>query len=788
MIVYKYFPFTVLMLIVVSTCGWAHSQLMEDEAVVTAQVTRNITSMPLAFTENRGQWGEEVLFRANAGGATMWFTSDGTYYQFIRPVPEEREITDSGGPTFDLHVREPQQYETMMIKASFVGANPNPQMSGADIMEYKCNYFIGNEPDNWRTDVPNYQAVIYEEVYAGIDLKYYGNGREMEYDFIVSPGADYGQIEITYEGAHSVSINDSGDLVIATDWGEVIERCPSICQIDGGSRRSLSGKYKKTGDNSFGFELSEEYDTTLALVIDPVLVYSTYLGGSTYEQGHDITVDGFGCAYITGETYSPDFPTQGAFQENLGGSFYPDIFISKLNNAGDGLIYSTYLGGGSYDYGWGIAIDESGCAYVTGQTESNGAFPTTQGAFRTSTGEYLYDVDAFVTKLSEAGNSLIYSTFLGGYSNHDFGFDIAVDASGCAYVTGGTQSSDFPTQVPIQLDQDSEDAFVTKLNADGTGLIYSTYLGGNNFDQGGNIVVDGIGCVFVTGYTDSDDFPMQNAFQPYLNGTNDAFIAKISSTGDNLIYSTYLGGSEYDHINGIAVDTSSCAYVVGYTLSTDFPIIGPYQIDQGRTDVFVTKLNKSGDNLIYSTYLGGCEDESGGGIVVDNSGCAYVTGTTWSSDFPTKMIFQNDQDYEDVFVTKINGTGDELIYSTYLGGSWHDTAGEIAIDESGAVYITGMTESLDFPIYGELQLKKGARDAFITKLIEQRFICGDASGDGTVNIADASYIINYIFFSGPTPDPIEAGDASNDGNTNIADASYLINWIFFGGNAPCEND
>jgi len=275
------------------------------------EVTRNLTSLPLAFTENQGQWDEQVQYRANAGGATMWFTKDGAVYQFTRTIPRDDEgLDDPMDPMNDLRDHEPDSIESIAIKASFVGANSNPQMVGVEMMEYKCNFIIGNDPNHWYTDVPNYSAVVYEEIYDGIDLKYYGNGTHMEYDFIVSPGADITQIEIQYEGAETVSVNDNGELVVTTKWGDVVEQRPLIYQIEDGVRIPVEGVYRLQGDNSFGFELSRDYDPALQLIIDPVLSYSTYLGGSSdYDQGNSIAVDTSGATYVTGYTDSTDFPT-----------------------------------------------------------------------------------------------------------------------------------------------------------------------------------------------------------------------------------------------------------------------------------------------------------------------------------------------------------------------------------------------------------------------------------------------------------------------------------------------
>ncbi len=533
----------------------------------------------------------------------------------------------------------------MMIKANFMGANPNPQMVGVDMIDYKCNYFIGNDESKWRTDVPNYTAVLYEQVYDGIDLKYYGNGKQMEYDFIVEPGADFSQIKIQYDGAESVSVNDNGELVVKTMWGEVVEQKPVIYQIENGSRIAVSGDYDIKGTSAFGFKMTGDFDSSLPLVIDPVLSYSTYLGGNNADYGNSIAVDASGSAYVTGLTYSTDFPTLNPYQTDQADY---DLFVTKLSSSGNSLIYSTYLGGSNEDRGYSIAVDGSGSAYVTGRTYSTD-FPTLNPYQTDQSG-----ADVFVTKLSSSGSSLIYSTYLGGDS-WDEGYSIAVDGSGSAYVTGYTLSTDFPTLNPIQTYQAYEDVFVTKLSSSGNSLVYSTYLGGSGEDKGYSIAVDGSGSAFVTGKTRSTDFPTLDPYQTYHGGGYvDPFVTKLSSSGNSLVYSTYLGGSGEDKGHSIAVDGSGSAYVTGYTFSTDFPTLNPYQTTfHGVIDVFVTKLSSSGNSLVYSTYLGGSSFDYGYSIAVDGSGSTYVTGYTYSTDFPTLNPYQTDQSNKNVFVTKL---------------------------------------------------------------------------------------------------------------------------------------
>jgi hypothetical protein len=462
-----------------------------------------------------------------------------------------------------------------------------------------------------------------------------------------------------------------------------------------------------------GFKIAA-YDRTRPLVIDPVLVYSTYLGGSFDDRGLGIAVDTAGNCYVTGYTYSTDFPTQDPLYPNNAGDI--DAFVTRLNPAGDALIYSTYLGGSNSDYGWGIVVDATGNCYVTGFTASSD-FPTQDPLFASNSGS----ADAFVTSLSPAGDALVYSTYLGG-SDYDYGYGIAVDATGNCYVTGFTYSTDFPTQDPLfASNSGSYDAFVTSLSPAGDALIYSTYLGGSSYDKGYGIAVDATGNCYVTGFTDSTDFPTQDPLYPNNAGDIDAFVTSLSPAGDAFVYSTYLGGGGDDRGWGIAVDATGNCYVTGYTYSTDFPTQDPlYPNNAGSRDVFVTSLSPAGDALVYSTYLGGSSSDYGSGIAVDTAGNCYVTGFTYSTDFPTQdPLYPNNTGDIDAFVTRLNPAGDALIYSTYLGGSNSDYGWGIAVDATGNCYVTGYTDSTDFPTQDPLYPNNsGSYDAFVTKIGE----------------------------------------------------------------------
>ncbi len=734
-------------------------------------ITRNLTSMPLAFTENRGQWDDQVKFRANAGGATMWFAETGAYYQFTRSIGIEEPQAGPIDPMYELD-REPEQYETMMIKASFVGANPNTQVVGLDEMEYKCNYFIGNDPNEWHTDVPNYEAIILEEVYEGIDLKYYGNGRQMEYDFVVSPGADFSQIQIQYEGAESISVNAAGELVVKTEWGEVVERKPVIYQIENDSRVAVSGEYSLKGTNAFGFEL-DKYNPAFPLVIDPVLEYSTYLGGTGIELAMAVVADNNGNAYVHGSSQAGVFPTLNPFQgSNMGAA---DVFVTKIDPEGSMLIYSTYIGGAEWDHpgaGSSIALDAAGNVYLTGNTDSPD-YPTLDPYQGTNYGG-TYGQDAYVTKLSSSGNNLIFSTYLGG-SEDDYGTAIAVSASDNACVVGFTRSSDFPIEDPYQATHagGTYDGFVTELGILGNSLVYSTYLGGSGNDRAEDMVLDESGNVYITGYTSSSNFPTEGPFQTYQGG-GDAYVAQLAATGNALLFSTFLGGTMEDWGMGIDMDSYNNVYVAGYTLSYDFPTVNAYQSNQPSEDAFVAKINPTGENPIYSTYIGGGSVDQALCIDVTADGIAHLAGVTKSSDFPTLEPYQTDQEADDVFVVKLGAQGDVLTYSTYLGGSRTDEAHGIFVDALGYAYVVGFTTSYDFPTLNSYQETNqgGPYEAFVTKLFE----LSDIDGDGYTDDVDCDDSDPYTYpGAAPNDSPTECmRDADEDDFGDITATGDIV--------------
>ncbi|MCX6827698.1 MAG: SBBP repeat-containing protein [candidate division Zixibacteria bacterium] len=695
-------------------CINIQAQLALGKTMDKQKIMANFSSMPLAFTENRGQWGEKTLFKAEAGGAAFYFCKDEVAYLFTRNTNEIDQCAmdhRENMPGFPDEMRKPiYKKDALLIKAQFVGANPNPEMIGEDRLAHNCNYFYSNNPTKWRTDVAIYSTIIYKDIYPNIDLRYRGNGHGIKYDFIVNPGADLYQIQICYRGVENLSVTNTGDLCAQTSFGTIYEAIPEIYQEKNGTKVSISGRYSLIKPGIFGF-IVDNFDPSFTLIIDPEILYSTYLGGSGDDLGWSIAVDNAGCAYVIGQTASTDFPTQNSYQPNQGGTGNYDAFITKLSANGKSLIYSTYLGGSGNEYGRRIAVDGDGLAYVTGYTASSD-FPTKNPYDGSFNGGYS---DAFVTKLSANGDSLIYSTYLGGNDDDD-GLGIAVDNAGYAYVAGQTNSTNFPTLTPYQGNQHGSDVFVTKLSLDGNSLIYSSYLGGTGSDAAYGIAIDGSGCAYVTGITEAADFPIQNAFQTNQFGY-DAFVTKFSDEGDSLLYSTYIGGSDFDYGNDIAVDIAGCAYVTGVTSSTDFPLQNPYQTSQAGSGAFVTKLSAAGNAAVYSTYLGGDDYDEGYGICVDSYGCAYLSGRTHSVNFPTQNPLQPYQQYIDIFVTKFSPDGNSLVFSSYLGGSADEFGYDIAVDGFGSIYVTGFTASTDFPTYNAYDSSYNThRDAIVTKI------------------------------------------------------------------------
>jgi len=748
----------------------------KPDATTRTRISETYGKLPLSFEANQGQTDPQVKYLARGPGYTLFVTPTETVLSLrtegsglrteARAAGHQTEQT--GSPRRDV------------VRMKLVGGNANSQITGLDQLQGKSNYFIGNDPKKWRTGIPHYGKVRYREIYPGIDLVFYGNPRQVEYDFVVAPGADPQAITLAFEGEDKLEIDSEGNLILHIAGGHLIQRTPVIYQEINGTRQAITGHYVLRDNDRIGVHVAA-YDRARPLIIDPVLVYSSFLGGGGIDQGFGVAVDFAGNAYVTGATISANFPfTAGFFQPALATPGFTDAFVAKVNAAGNMLVYSTYLGGGNADVGNAIAVDGAGNAYITGSTASaddpgtplvDEDFPTTAGAFQTALANAAGQVDAFVTKLNTTGTALVYSTYLGG-GNADIGNGIAVDGDILPriYVTGSTASTNFPVfpnpgafQTALANAAGQRDAFVTKLNPAGTGaadLVYSTYLGGGEADVGNAIALDVARNAYITGSTASaddpgtplvdEDFPTTlGAFQAALanaGGVTDAFVTKLNTTGTALVYSTYLGGGNADLGNAIAMDGVGNAYVTGETSSANFPIAGsPFQAALSvAPDAFVTKVNGTGSALTYSTYLGGSLADIGRGIAVDPLDNAYVTGETRSANFPTSgSPFQAALSVApDAFVTKLSATGSALVYSTYLGGSQPDIGRGIALDPSNDAYVVGETNSANFPTASFQAVFGGVTDAFITKVRESPAAAaggGGGGGGGGCFIATAAF-------------------------------------------------
>jgi hypothetical protein len=727
--------FALLPLAFASTCLSAQTQTGPSPALHKRVALSDYGKLPLSFEANRGQTDGQVKFLSRGSGFSLFLSNDEAVIDLKKTGPSHIDprrlilaptrMADTEGTSANVK-----------LHMQLLGANMASRVVGAADLPGKVNYFIGNDPAKWRTNVPTYAQVKYENVYPGVDLIYYGNRGRLEYDFVVAPGIDPGLIALRFRGGSDVAVDQNGDLLLNSQ--DVRFQKPVVYQNNDGARKAVESQYAMTADNTIRFTVGD-YDRSKPLVIDPVLVYSTYLGGSSGDIGSGIAVDASENAYVTGTVQSSDFPTVNAIQPTPKSS--QDVFITKINATGTALVYSTYLGGSGVDDGLGIAVDPAGNAYVTGRVNSpdfplvnalQPGRPMCCGPGGLGSG--------FVSKLNPAGSALIYSTYLGGFAQ-DWGTAIATDAAGNAYVTGRTSFGGFPTTSNAPqpnlggTEGLTHNAFITKINPNGSALVFSTFLGGSGhlqsdgspeFNTGETayaIALDPAGNVYVAGTAESADLPTVNALQTNLKGSSNAFVAKINASGSALVYSTYLGGTHEEGGFGIAADSSGNAYVTGQTSSPDFPTVNPLQPTLlGIGNAFLTKINPSGSALVYSTFFGGGFEQAGG-VVVDHLGNAYIAGFTDSTNFPTLNAPQPTSGGDgDAFVAEINSRGDTLVYSTFLGGSGIDAAdlGDargIAIDPLGNIYVTGVTSSTDFPTANALQPHQlGFENAFVTKI------------------------------------------------------------------------
>jgi len=615
-----------------------------------------------------------------------------------------------------------------------------------------------------------------DEILPGVRLTVEGRQHAMAYRFDVAPGAEAGSIRLRYAGADEVSVEDGGRALRVRHGARALREDGLLCyQEISGSRYEVPCNYRVAGDGDRGWEVAFDlgpYDSSHALVIDPVIAWSSYLGGGGDDAAYGIAIDGSGNVYVAGDTASPDFPTSGGFDTSLGGA--SDAVVAKVDPTGSGLLWSSYLGGSDQDAASGVAIDGSGNVYVTGYTASTD-FPT-PGGFDTTFGGVPYD--AFLARVDAAGSSLTWASYLGG-SDSDTGAGIAVGGSD-VFVTGSTSSSDFPASGGFDSMLDGTgDAFLARVDATAGSLTWSSYLGGSSSESGAAVAVDGLGDAYVVGSTGSTDFPTSGGFDTSFGGVEDAFVAKVDATGPSLTWSSYLGGDALDEGYAVAADGAGNLYATGFTVSTDFPTSGGFDTSFDPSgDAFATKVDATGLTLAWSSYLGGSDFDEGFGIAVDGAGNAYVTGDTFSADFPAAGGFDTSPDPAgDAFVTKVDAAGSTLAWSSYLGGSDSDLGGAIAVDGAGNdIYVAGYTSSTDYPSAGGFDTSLGgAVDAFVTRI-------SDACGSGACDTGETPC-------NCPADCPALCGDCCCTGAENAVtcstDCAGLCGDLFC--SAPCED-
>ena len=702
--------------------------------------------LPLSFEVNEGQADSGVRFVSRGGGYSLFLTGDQALFALRKGRPDKivpgKAVTAAPDSAANLGVPSatsaPDAPLAQMLRMKLVGASAAPRVSGIDEFPGKSNYFVGDDQSQWHTNVRTYGRVRYESIYPGVDLVFYGNQGQLENDFVVSPGADPSAIRLAFRGSKKPRIDKRGDLVLALDGGEVRLKKPTIYQRAGDNKQPIQGRYVLIAD-AVGFQVAA-YDRTKPLVIDPILEYATYLGGKGNDYGQAIAVDSSGNAYVAGFTfgvagnpYTDTFPLLNPIQSAL---FKECAFISEINAAGTALVYSTFLcdvQGSNFtpaSYARAIAVDAAGNAYVAGDTYTDGTphFPTVNALQSTAPP----GSNAFVAKIAAGGSALLYSTYLGG--GNEYGYGIAIDSQGDAYVTGKSGSTSFPTFNALQpkLGGAGPNAFVAKINQAGSAFIYSTYLGGSVTvanpagavgDQANAIAVDAAGNAYITGITASSDFPTKNAVQSTIGGDYDAFVTEINPTGSALVYSTYLGGTSGDVGNGIAVDSVGEAYIAGTTSSQTLPgTVKPPGYFEGRT-AFIAEMATGGtseysDYLIQSfgrNYGAVVLNDVANGIAIDPSRNIYITGFSTNQQIPP---YSPQNSYSgNAFVAQLANTlSSTLPYTlTYPGA---DVGSGVAADAKGNVYVTGsLAENSLGVTSGALQTSNaGGQDAFVAEI------------------------------------------------------------------------
>jgi uncharacterized protein (TIGR03437 family) len=683
---------------------------------------------------------------AAAYAQPLWFEPNGAHFQARHLVLSPTSAVIQAGES--------------PIVLTLHHANPHSRPEALDRLPGVSNYYLGNDPEKWRTDVPHFGRVRYHDVYPGIDVIYYGNAQgNLEYDFIIQPGANPHQVRIAFN--QPVHTTSDGDLLVAG----LRQRRPKVYQHG----REIACDYIVDHEHRVQLALAN-YDHAEPLTIDPVIEYSTYLGGNAQDVANDIAVDSSGNMYVTGWLESPKYPNLDPFQQTSGTSRF--IVIAKMTPSGNALLWYTYVGGTALNDSEKIALDTSGNTYVAGFTSSTD-FPIRNAAQPGFGGGY---ENAVVVKVDRNGK-LVYSTYLGG-NNQERAQGLAVDSTGAAFVSGFTWSIDFPVKNAIQPRMTGRpDAFLAKLSPAGDRFLFATYLGGRGIEYSAGLALDSSGNPILVGTTTSDDFPVVNPLQPALgSGAETGFITKISSAGDKILYSSYFGGNATVLLRLIKVDSADNIWVFGEVAGPGLPLQNPLQSSfaGGDMDGVIAKLNAKGDSILFSTYFGGSGTDFPSDLDVDAAGNLYASGFTYSPDFPVKNSIQPfvgaTHGYKnDTFLVKLSSSG-ALIYSTLLGGNGPDYNGGVAIGPNGAVYLSGSTASDDFPVKNPLQATYGGgpSDMYIVRLAPE------AAPTSPFTITPATLLFRYVAGGSlPPPQTVSVASSSASAFAPTSSASWL---------------
>jgi uncharacterized protein (TIGR03437 family) len=795
-------------------------------------------------------WGCDLL-QFYGGSSSYWRTSGNirfepnigqadSAFRYVASGDAQAIYLSPSEAVFDLHGSKRAGVAPRRVRAVLEGAAATAEEEAQEPKSGRVNYLIGNDPDKWYTNIPTFGRVTFHSVYPGIDLAYHGAGGNLENDFVVKPGADPSTIRIRFEGADRVRIDRDGALVVEADRRGLRWEAPFVYQRDDqGQLQKIEGRFRIPEYGKAGFEIGI-YDLHRPLIIDPVLSYATYFGTSSAEAAVRVATDASGNAYMIGGTDNVNFPVSpGAFATSASG-VNGNVLVAKLSGDGKTMIYETHIGGSSGDVGFGIAVSSAGEVYLTGMTGSAN-YPLVPPSNNLSTKNITDPLNCFVSKLNASGSALVYSTVIGG-GQADGCSGIAVDSSGNAYVSGATGSSDFPVVNAAQpsppgslFGASSVSAFVAKLNAAGTALVYSTYYGGPGANAATAIAVDSSGNAYFTGFTTSASFPVTSgAYQTSFAGSGgqnsmlanlfpsgnifgytvapvfgDAFVVKLNASGQK-VYSTYLGGEKDDIAFSIAVDSRGDAYAGGATLSAHFPVQNAFQASYGGAggntqasggDGFIAELDPSGSSLLFSSYLGGSADDRVLGIALDSSGTIYLAGHTLSKDFPTAGQ-QAQQGYGgdnegffptgDAFLAEV-GSNHQLTFSTYLGGSSGDWASGVAVDGQGGVIVAGSTASANFPVTsGTYQSAYGGSDSQLAGVaVGDAFLAKFGGSTSAISLAGISNAASYaggaiapgeavlIAGSGIGPATLQGAALTASGSvaTQVANTQFTFNGV-----------